>query len=90
MVFTRRQRIVHVHGCFWHQHEDPTCPLAARPRSNTGYWSVKLARNVERDREQAAAHSAAGWTALTVWECECADEAALAARLVTFLGPPRV
>jgi DNA mismatch endonuclease (patch repair protein) len=42
-----RRWAIFVHGCFWHSHEN--CRLASNPRSNTGYWSVKLAGNQERD-----------------------------------------
>ena len=42
-----RRWAIFVHGCFWHSHEK--CRLASKPRSNTGYWSNKLARNQERD-----------------------------------------
>lgn len=55
-----------VNGCFWH-----SCPACrpARPGSNQGYWGPKLDRNVERDKEAAAALAAAGWKVVTIWEC---------------------
>ncbi|WP_208976781.1 very short patch repair endonuclease [Geodermatophilus obscurus] len=66
VVFTRRQVAVFVDGCFWH-----ACPIHGRePTRNTGYWSPKLARNVERDRRNNAALMAAGWTVVRVWEHE--------------------
>jgi DNA mismatch endonuclease (patch repair protein) len=89
VAFPARRKIIQVHGCFWHQHTDPSCPLRTRPRSNRNYWDTKLARNVERDAEQLAALEAAGWQVLTLWECYCRDEAELAQRLVGFLGAGR-
>jgi DNA mismatch endonuclease (patch repair protein) len=86
IVFTRRRKAVFVHGCFWHQHT-PGCPRRPRtPRSNSGYWSPKLARNVERDQQQQRELTELGWEFTVVWECELGDSAALAARLHTFLG----
>lgn len=34
------------------------------------YWSAKLLRNRERDREQHAKLAAMGWRVIDVWECE--------------------
>lgn len=66
VVFPRHRLAVFVHGCFWHGHD---CRRGRKPSSNTGFWDLKLARNVERDRAAAEALAAAGWTVETVWEC---------------------
>jgi len=89
VVLSRRRAVVFVHGCFWHQHSDPACPLRSRPRRNIEYWNSKLTRNVERDSEHLAALEAIGWRALVVWECECKDPAELARLLTACLGPPQ-
>lgn len=89
IVFRGRRIAIRVHGCFWHQHADPACPLAAKPRSNTGYWDAKLARNVARDALQQAALGALGWRAVTVWECECRDPDRLAIALDAILRRAR-
>ncbi|GAB3953241.1 hypothetical protein GCM10029976_093040 [Kribbella albertanoniae] len=44
---------------------------------NSGYWSPKLQRNVERDRLADAALQQDGWTVVRIWEHE-ELEAALA------------
>lgn len=55
-----------VDGCFWHG-----CPEhGGRPKRNTHYWGPKIARNIERDREQEARLAAAGWKVLRIWEHE--------------------
>jgi len=66
VVFTRQRVAVFLDGSFWH-----ACPEhGTRPRSNTGYWAPKLARNVERDREIDKRLLATGWTGVRVWEHE--------------------
>ncbi len=87
LVFAGRRKAVFVHGCFWHQHEDDGCTRRRRPTSNTGYWEAKLDRNVARDKASVEQLAAAGWQSLVIWECETKDQAALADRLIGFLGP---
>ena len=85
LVFGRKRKVIFVHGCFWHQHANPACKIARRPKSNLGYWGPKLERNVERDAENEANLKAMGWGVLTIWECETKDAEALAERIRTFL-----
>lgn len=64
IVFTRARVVVFVDGCFWHG-----CPEHGRPpRTNSGYWSAKIAVNQARDREQTAALENAGWEVVRFWE----------------------
>jgi DNA mismatch endonuclease (patch repair protein) len=64
VVFTRTRLAVFVDGCFWH-----CCPEhGGVPLTNRPYWTAKLARNVERDREVDEALWAAGWDVLRIWE----------------------
>lgn len=67
LVFPARRVALFVHGCFWHQHG---CRLSHAPASRLEYWGPKLRRNKERDGANGAALAAAGWTVLTIWECE--------------------
>src|ERR1700753_4107038 len=48
IVFPGRRKAIFVHGCFWHQHAN--CPEGRLPRTRSEYWTPKLTRNVERDR----------------------------------------
>ncbi|MEX2163370.1 MAG: DNA mismatch endonuclease Vsr [Sulfuricaulis sp.] len=86
LVFSSRRKIILVHGCFWHQHSDPACKITRKPKSNTGYWTKKLKRNVARDSQHSESLSRLGWKVLTVWECELRDKAALSKRLRRFLA----
>lgn len=84
IVFGSRRKVIFVHGCFWHGH---SCKRGSRlPKTNADYWQTKIARNVERYSEQLEELAAAGWTALTLWECEVSDVDAIAQRLRAFLG----
>jgi DNA mismatch endonuclease (patch repair protein) len=80
IVLPRWRAVVFVHGCFWHRHA--RCPRAYTPASREDYWLPKLARNVERDRENRAALAARGWRAIVVWECELKDLKRLRNRLL--------
>ncbi len=66
VVLPRHRLAVFVHGCFWHGHD---CRRGRKPSSNTSFWDIKLAHNIERDRAAADALTAAGWAVETIWEC---------------------
>lgn len=84
LVFTSLQKVVFVHGCFWHGHD---CKRGARqPKDNAAYWRTKIARNVARDAASLRALKSAGWSAHVVWECETRDAVSLARKLAKFLG----
>jgi DNA mismatch endonuclease (patch repair protein) len=73
LVLPRHRMVIFVHGCFWHQHPRRACVDNHLPRSNTGYWVEKLARNVERDARNRRKLRRAGWKVVTIWECELRD-----------------
>lgn len=75
IVLAGRRAVVFVHGCFWHGHDCVHGRVKAR--TNTDYWSAKLADNQARDRRQVAALTDAGWTVEIVWECQCSVSHAL-------------
>lgn len=82
IVFPSRRAVVFVHGCYWHSHG---CKRGGGgPKSNNSYWSPKLERTKARDRESHAALQAAGWSVLTLWECEI-ERGETEDRLVGFL-----
>ena len=89
IVFPGRRRVIDVRGCFWHRCPHPGCKNAILPRTRAEWWAEKLARNVERDRENEVALQRLGWSVLVAWECEVrAGGEFLTQRLVDFLGPP--
>ena len=70
LVFPGQRKVILVHGCFWHQHADPDCKIARRPKSNKEYWLPKLERNVARDAKHQVQLRELGWDVLVIWECE--------------------
>lgn len=87
MVFPGRRAVIFVHGCFWHRHPDPTCPLARLPKSRLDFWLPKLEGNRRRDAAILDRLTAAGWRVLTIWECELRNLDMVAPRVLAFLGP---
>ena len=83
LTFSRRKKIIFVHGCFWHGHD---CPAGRkRPQTNQEYWTRKLERTRQRDVDNEAKLRELGWDALIIWECQTKDEDALAEVLTVFL-----
>jgi len=86
IAFIGRRKAIFVSGCFWHGHD---CKRGARvPKTNTDYWTAKIARNRARDRATLAALDAMGWSALTLFECELRVKTELSNRLQHFLDDP--
>ncbi len=73
LVFSRARVAVFLDGCYWHG-----CPEHGHvPRTNSPYWSVKLASNRARDEDLNRALRDAGWEVVRVWEHEEVAAAAL-------------
>ncbi|MFD9856176.1 very short patch repair endonuclease [[Kitasatospora] papulosa] len=74
IVFRPTKLAVFIDGCYWHGCPEHYVP----PKTNTGYWSSKVIRNVTRDRDTDQRLADAGWTVLRFWEHESPDDCALA------------
>lgn len=85
IIFPTLKKAVLVHGCFWHQHSDPSCKIVRLPKSRLEYWAPKLARNQQRDQESLDLLRDVGWCVLVVWECQVGDECSLQTKLDVFL-----
>lgn len=70
LVFVRARVVVFCDGDFWHgkDWEQRRAKLAAG--TNAAYWLAKVARNIERDREQSRALRSQGWAVLRFWESD--------------------
>ncbi|MGC9436459.1 very short patch repair endonuclease [Streptomyces sp. WG5] len=76
MVFRSAKVAVFIDGCYWHGCPEHYVP----PKTNSGYWSEKVVRNIKRDRDTDERLREAGWLVLRFWEHEpsdtCADKIA--------------
>ena len=68
IVLPKYRTAIFVHGCFWHAHKG--CKNYTVPKTNTDFWTAKVARNQERDQEVWRQLEAKGWFVIIVWECE--------------------
>lgn len=68
LVLRKYRTCVFINGCFWHGHDN--CKYFHLPKTNIDYWSKKIERNKERDREEQRQLAKMGWHCITVWECE--------------------
>lgn len=83
LAFPSKRKAIFVHGCFWHGH---SCARGARaPKTNTGYWTEKVARNRKRDKTVARLLAEIGWKRLVLWECEIKSPEKVRAKLLKFL-----
>ena len=68
IVLPKYRTAIFIHGCFWHGHKG--CKFYTVPKTNTAFWTAKVARNQARDQEVWRELEAAGWAVIIVWECE--------------------
>ncbi len=68
MVFPKLKKIVLVHGCYWHGHEN--CKYFVPPKTRTDWWMDKISDNKKRDGNNINELKKIGWYSIIVWECE--------------------
>jgi DNA mismatch endonuclease, patch repair protein len=70
-VFLENRVAIFADGCFWHGHN---CRNIT-PKQNRAYWSRKLKRNIQRDKNITARLENRGWAVLRFRECsiKCGD-----------------
>lgn len=85
LVFRGRRKVIFVHGCFWHRHDDPACKLAPLPKSRLNFWLPKLEGNRLRDLRDIEKLAALGWRSLVIWECVIRDRSGLARTIAEFM-----
>ena len=82
-VFPKKNLVVFVDGCFWHN-----CPThASLPATNVEFWQEKLRRNHERDRRVNTELRRAGWRILRVWQHELKNPHKIVQRINQNLSP---
>lgn len=83
LVFTRRRKVIFIHGCFWHRH--PGCALARLPKSKLDFWLPKLTENRRRDLRNIARLRRQNWNVSVIWECQLKKPLVLERRIRNFL-----
>ncbi len=83
LVFCALRKIIFVNGCFWHMHSCPRGQFS--PATHAEFWRAKLEQNVKRDRNNRKLLSKAGWSTLTIWECQTKDQQKMRERIEAFL-----
>jgi DNA mismatch endonuclease, patch repair protein len=66
IVLRRFRLAIFVDGCFWHGCERH----GTMPKTNPDFWSAKILRNKQRDRQVDKSLNDLGWRVLRVWEHE--------------------
>ena len=87
LVLPRFEKVIFVHGCFWHGHV--ACSRATLPSTNVDFWQKKILGNTTRDAKVKRELKRSGWQVLVVWQCQTTDIPALTARLLRFLRKQR-
>jgi DNA mismatch endonuclease (patch repair protein) len=82
ITFPGRNKVIFMHGCFWHAHG---CEKGRAPKSRLSYWGPKLAANKDRDAKKSAQLRELGWSVMTVWQCELKNLEILEHRILDFL-----
>jgi DNA mismatch endonuclease (patch repair protein) len=75
-IVIRKYRVaIFVDGDFWHGNAWRLRKLAALSElfpNRAGWWTAKIERNMERDREVTDGLEAGGWTVVRIWESDIA------------------
>jgi DNA mismatch endonuclease (patch repair protein) len=83
MVLTKHNKIIFIHGCFWHMHK---CRYGkVKPATNPEFWQTKREGNVARDKRNLRKLRKNGWKILVVWECQTRHVEKLTKNLQKFL-----
>ncbi|MFR9055849.1 very short patch repair endonuclease [Acidaminococcus intestini] len=69
IAITRYWIAIFVDGDFWHARGHQDNP-GEQIKNNKEFWSKKLRRNVERDKDNDAALTDLGWLVLHFWESD--------------------
>jgi DNA mismatch endonuclease (patch repair protein) len=83
LVLPRHEKIIFVHGCFWHGHN--RCSRSALPSTNKRFWQNKILVNKARDIRVRRKLSRDGWKVVVIWQCQTKDIGRLTKRLKRFL-----
>jgi len=84
IVLPKHKKIIFVHGCFWHGHEN--CSKGRLPKTNQQYWQDKIISNRKRDLKAIEELNKLGWKVLVVWSCQIKNQEQLENHITQFLS----
>ena len=84
IIFEKRKKIIFVHGCFWHRHEN--CKYSTLPKTNKSFWNRKFDDNVRRDKYVRKQLLEMGYELMVIWECQTKNISDLETELLDFVG----
>ena len=68
IVISKIKKVIFINGCFWHQHKN--CKYSVKPKTNKSYWTPKLERNMQKQKNDIKQLKAEGWNVNVLWECQ--------------------
>lgn len=68
IVLKKYRTVIFVHGCFWHGHEN--CNKAKLPKTRVEFWSDKIQKNKNRDKQTKQKLIELGWKIIEIFQCE--------------------
>jgi len=69
VVLKQHKVVIFIDSCFWHG-----CKKHCRiPTVRKSYWTQKIARNMQRDKEVSRHYKKRGWKIFRVWEHNFVD-----------------
>jgi DNA mismatch endonuclease (patch repair protein) len=83
LVLPRHEKIIFVHGCFWHGHV--RCSRSGLPLTNKNFWQNKIMGNKARDIRVRRKLSRDGWKVAVIWQCQTKNIGSLTKQLERFL-----
>jgi DNA mismatch endonuclease (patch repair protein) len=69
-VFPRERIAIFLDGCFWHGHDCRN----TKPSDNKDYWTNKIGRNIQRDKEVTEILTEKNWKVIRIWECKLKNQ----------------
>ena len=72
VIISKIKTAIFINGCFWHQHKG--CKRCTVPKSNIKYWSKKLERNIQKQKQNIKDLERLGWETSVIWECQTKDK----------------
>jgi DNA mismatch endonuclease (patch repair protein) len=68
LVFPKLDKVIFIHGCFWHGHNN--CKYFVIPKTRRAWWLAKILGNKKRDTLNLKQLKKLGWSVHVIYECD--------------------